>query len=215
MNKNRLEFLVDGVFAIVFTLLIIEIHLPEFEPHHITNQELWYALVELTPLFVSYFASFTMLAMFWMSHHALLSLIKNTIDRKFILINFAYLCTIAFVPFSSSVIGTHPDNELSYILYGTNIFLTGIFNLALLKYAHYSDEIDTSSVTPRLYKQALFRFTITPLLSLFGIGVSFISFPVALVFFAFPILFNIIPGGLDFLEEKFNLDFGAKEKPKA
>ncbi len=211
MNKTRLEFLSDGVFAIVFTLLIIEIHVPEFGHAHVTNQELWRALLNITPLFISYYVSFTVLTMFWISHHALFGLIKSDLNRKIILINFAYLCMIAFVPFSSNLIGTHPDTQLSFVVYGLNIFAIGIINLAMLKYAHYSDDIDTSVITPRLFTQAHFRFTITPLFSLIGMGAIFISFPLALFFFAFPILFNIIPGGLDYLEEKFNLNFGEKE----
>lgn len=208
MNKTRLEFISDGVFAIVFTLLIIEIHVPEFHHDHVTNQELWKALYEITPLFVSYYVSFVVLTMFWISHHALFGLIKNDINRKLILINFAYLCMIAFVPFSSNLIGTHAHTELSFVVYGLNIFAIGMINLLMLKYAHFSEEIDTTNVTPRLFKQAHFRFALTPIFSLIGIGVVFVSFPLALFFFAFPVLFNIIPGGLDYLERKLNLNFG-------
>lgn len=207
MDKTRLEFLSDGVFAIVFTLLIIEIHVPEFHHSHVTNQELWQALVSITPLFISYYVSFVVLTMFWISHHALFGLIKHTINRKIILINFAFLCMIAFVPFSANLIGTHAGTELAFVVYGLNIFAIGIINLAMLKYAHYSNDIDTSIITPRLFKQAVFRFTITPLFSIIGIIVVFFSFPLALFFFAFPILFNIIPGGLNYLENKFNLNF--------
>ena len=207
MNKTRIENLSDGVFAIVFTLLIIEIHVPEFHHAGVTNWELWQALYSITPLFVSYYVSFIVLVMFWISHHALFGLIGHTINRKLILMNFFYLCMIAFVPFSSNLIGTHSETQLAFVIYGLNILAIGIANLAMLKYAHYSHDIDTTQVTSRLFKQAVFRFSITPLFSLIGIFVVFLSFPLALFFFAFPILFNIIPGGLDYLEKRFKLKF--------
>jgi uncharacterized membrane protein len=208
MEKTRLENLSDGVFAIVLTLLAIEIKVPALPEGHVTNMDLWWALWDMTPLFMSYYLSFIVLTMFWISHHALFGLIAKNINRMMILLNFFYLCMIAFVPFSSHLIGTHPMNELAFIIYGLNVLAIGIANYALLRYAVYSHEIDTSHVTSRLFHQAVFRLTLTPLFTLIGISVVFISIPWALFFFAFPIFFNIIPGALSYLEKKlhFSLD---------
>ncbi|MCW1887996.1 MAG: TMEM175 family protein [Candidatus Moranbacteria bacterium] len=208
MTKTRIENLSDAVFAIVFTLLIIEIHVPEFHHEHVTNWELWQGLYSITSLFISYYVSFIVLVMFWIAHHALFGFIERNINRHLILLNFFFLCMIAFVPFSSNLIGTYSETELAYVIYGLNILAIGMTNLAMLKYAVYSKDIDTTEVSPRLFRQAKFRFVITPLFALIGIIMVFINLPLALIFFAFPILFNIIPGGVNYLERKFRLNFG-------
>lgn len=209
MNKLRLEFLSDGVFAIVMTLLIIEIHVPEFDHLNVTNGELWQALLHLSPLFVSYFVSFLVLSMFWLSHNALYSFFAKNIDRYLILLNMLYLCTIAFIPFSAHLIGRYPQNEVAFIVYGLNLFVTGSCSYFLLKYAILSKEIDTDHVSSRVFKQAAIRVTLTPFFSLLGILAASLGYlPVALFFFGFPIVFNILPGGLDFLERKFKFRIG-------
>ncbi|MEK9174002.1 MAG: TMEM175 family protein [Patescibacteria group bacterium] len=208
MDKTRLENLSDGVFAIVLTLLVIEIKVPEFHQVAVSNWDLWWALWDITPLFVSYYLSFIVLTMFWLAHHGLYSLIARNVDRIMILMNFFYLCMIAFIPFSSHLIGTYPNHELAFIIYGLNVLAIGGANLALFKYAIYSREIETSHVTPRVFKQAVFRLTLTPFCTLIGLSIVFLSIPWALFFFAFPIFFNIIPGALNYLERRlpFSLD---------
>lgn len=204
MDKTRLENLSDGVFAIVLTLLIIEIKVPEFHHDVVSNLDLWLALWKITPLFLSYYLSFVVLAMFWLSHHSLYGLIVKSVNRVMILLNFFYLCMIAFIPFSSHLIGSFPKNELAFIIYGLNVLAIGGASLALLWYAIYSNEIDTSHITRRLFKQAMFRLTLTPLFTLIGIVAVFQSITWAVFFFAFPIFFNIIPGALTYLEKRLN-----------
>jgi mannose/fructose/N-acetylgalactosamine-specific phosphotransferase system component IID len=81
----------------------------------------------------------------------------------------------------------------------------------MLRYALVSDEIDTAHVLPRNINQATIRLVLTPIMTALGMAMAFISIPVALLLYAFPIFFNIIPGVLDWVERKFGLDFGAKE----
>ncbi len=56
MKQLRMEQLADGIFAIVMTLLIIEVKVPHIEGE-ITNSQLWHQLGELWPIFRSYFSA--------------------------------------------------------------------------------------------------------------------------------------------------------------
>ena len=206
MDKSRLEALSDGIFAFVLTLLIVDIKVPEFAHMPASNMELWHALISIAPLLMSYFVSFFVITMFYLSHSGLFSLFIKNVNYTLINLNLLYLCSIAFIPFSAHLIGVHSGTELAYVLYGLNLFITGLLSLCLLKYAVYSKEIDTSDASPRLFKQAHIRLSITPFFSLIGMGIVFYSVPLALVFFAFPIIFNVIPGSLNFLEKRFNLN---------
>ncbi|HXV83134.1 MAG TPA: TMEM175 family protein, partial [Candidatus Binatia bacterium] len=68
IGKSRIEALSDGIFAIVMTLLILEIHVPDLPPNA-PNVEVVPALLALWPKFVSYLVTFVSLGFFWVGHH--------------------------------------------------------------------------------------------------------------------------------------------------
>lgn len=63
VNKQRLEVFTDGVLAIIMTLLVIEIKVPEIHSH--SDLELLAGLQALVPLFLSFFLSFAMIISYW------------------------------------------------------------------------------------------------------------------------------------------------------
>jgi uncharacterized membrane protein len=165
----------------------------------------------MVPVFFSYAVSFIVLDMFWVAHNALFNIFTKNINRVMIQINMLYLALMAFVPFSAHMLGSHLHVEAAVVLYGANIFLLGIVNYAMLRYALVSDEIDTAHVSERNIKQATIRMVLTPVMTAIGIAMAFVSIPAALFLYAFPVVFNIIPGLLDRIERTFGLDFGEKE----
>lgn len=207
LSKLRLEALSDGLFAIVLTLLVIEIRVPELHGA-LTDAELWHALVELGPLFVGYIVSFAVLAMFWLSHNFFYSHFVKEINRQLLLLNMLYLAGISLVPFSAHLIGAYPESQLAVSVYGLNILLIGLMNVWILSYALRSHELDTSHINKRLLHQALIRGRITPVCTVLGLALTFVSLPLALVLYALPIVFNIIPGTLDAVERFFGLKLG-------
>lgn len=201
MNKTRLENLSDAFFAIIMTLLVIELHVPEIPPTAETKvflEALWHNL----PLFGGYFISFIVLSMFWVSHHALFHFFTKTVNRIFIQINMLYLMLLALIPFSTHLLSSYHQNTVAVIVYGLNILLISLTSLGMFLYALKSKEVETHEVSPRLMMQAKTRLTITPIFTLIGIFISFFAIPLAMFFYAFPVLFNIIPGTLDFIEKK-------------
>ena len=60
MNKNRLDALADGIFAIVMTILVFEIKVPLL-PYGYTDIALLNSLIKVYPLFLSYLLSFSLL----------------------------------------------------------------------------------------------------------------------------------------------------------
>ncbi len=201
MNKTRLENLSDGVFAIVMTLLIIEIKVPESHSVHLSNQELWQALWDLWPLFRSYVISFIILGMYWMSHHALFHLFARNINRVFANKNNLFLMFLALIPFSSHLLGQYPDNELAVIIYGINIILLGVTFCLMYFYVIANKELVYEDLPKKLYLQATIRVLLTPSFALIGILVCFYNISLSFFFYAFPVIFNIIPGTLDGLEK--------------
>ena len=193
MNKTRLENLTDGVFAIVMTLLVIEIRVPE------TQGPLLESLRELTPLFVSYFLSFAVLSAFWLSHHGFFHLLIKSINRQLIQLNILYLSFVSLIPFSAHVLGSHPYDQVAVMWYGVNIILVVTALLIMLIYAIRSPEVENEHVGKRLYWQAGIRNGLTLSMALLGIAVSYHSTHLAIFLYLIPTIFNAIPNSLNFL----------------
>ena len=64
MGKDRLTAFSDGVIAIIITIMVLELKVPEGAD--------WSALAQLGPVFVGYVLSFVYLAIYWNNHHHLL-----------------------------------------------------------------------------------------------------------------------------------------------
>ena len=69
MQKNRLEAFSDGVIAIIITIMVLELKVPEGTD--------WAALVPLFPVFLSYVLSFVYVGIYWNNHHHLLHATKQ------------------------------------------------------------------------------------------------------------------------------------------
>jgi uncharacterized membrane protein len=117
-----------------------------------------------------------------------------------------YLSLVALILFSAHLLGEYPDVVLAVVIYGGNILLITLVSLGMVRYALNSKEIDTAEVTPRMMKQAMTRQILTPLSTALGMLVATVSIPIALVLYAFPIIFNIIPGTLDFVERILGIE---------
>jgi uncharacterized membrane protein len=205
MDKARLEVLSDGVFAIVMTLLIIQITVPDIlDP---TDAKLITALQDLEPLFISYFVTFAVLTMFWVAHNFFYHSFTNNVNRVLVLLNMLYLSTIALLPFSAHFLGTYLTQPVAVLTYGINVFAIGLIASIELQYAYMSDEIDTEHVTRRRVTQARIRSLITPACTLLGMALIGVSVWLSLVLYAFPIIFNIVPGFLNYAERKLGLNF--------
>ena len=209
MNKSRLENLSDGVFAIVFTILVLEIRVPENLMYH-SSAELWDALQALHPVFVGYFVTFAVLTTFWMAHSFFFSEVVKIINRQLVLLNMLYLAFVSLLPFSAYLLGRYPDIQLAVLVYGMNILIIGMTTIARFEYALWSKEIDTAHNGRREVAQARVRIYLTAVTTLIGLAVSYISIPAALFWYAFPIVFNIIPGLLNTAERLMGFRLGGR-----
>jgi uncharacterized membrane protein len=199
MNKTRLENLSDGVFAIVFTLLVLDIRIPE-ALEHATSPELYAAVGALWPFFSGYVISFFVLTMFWTSHSFFFTDIVKEVNRQLVGLNMLYLLFVGLIPFSATLLSRFGDTQAAILLYGANVLAIALSAALRFEYALASHEIDTAHNHPRLIKQARVRLYLTPAFTLFGMLVSFVSLPLALFCYAFPLVFNVIPGLLNATE---------------
>lgn len=108
MPHVRFFALVDGVFAIATTLLVLELHLPE----HVPDGQLAHQLAELRPHFVAYAIGFLQTFGGWSVSHRLSSRLRG-IDQWMVLSLGLGLGLVSLIPFSTSTLATsfhHPAN---------------------------------------------------------------------------------------------------------
>ncbi len=105
-DLNRLVFFSDAVMAIAITLLVIDLRLPELPPIT-TDAELRAAIVDLAPRLFSFFLSFTVIGMWWTTHHRLFGSVAR-LDYRLLVLDLAFLGAIAFLPFPTSILGRTP-----------------------------------------------------------------------------------------------------------
>lgn len=135
MNKGRLEAFSDGVFAIVITLLILDIKIPAVQP-----PELPAALVNILPQLLVYILSFFIVGLYWHLHHQVAAQLK-LIDGAFIWLNLVWILFVSVLPFPTALLGRYPLQPLPLTIYGVNLILVNVTGFVILAYSRYRPEL--------------------------------------------------------------------------
>src|SRR6266542_4131630 len=132
LRLTRIEAFSDGVFAIVVTLLVLELKLPALKDHASVS-ELAHALVDLLPKFLSWLISFIIVCKFWLNHHHLLGLARHA-NYAMVWLNAIFLLGQSFIPFPTALAGEYPTNPLAVSFFGIVFAINTLLFLALHAY---------------------------------------------------------------------------------
>src|SRR5262245_5126323 len=132
LHLTRIEAFSDAVFAIVVTLLVLELKVPALKDHA-SAAELAHQFVELAPKFLSWLISFIIVCKFWLNHHHVLGLARKA-DYGFVWINSIFLMGQSFIPFPTALMGEYPTNRLAVSLFGAVFAINTLWFMALQAY---------------------------------------------------------------------------------
>jgi uncharacterized membrane protein len=118
---ERMILFSDAVFAIVITLMAIEIRLPEVT-NRLTGSELLHHLRLLIPVLFAYLISFGFIGSIWYQHLKIFGLLKDY-DTGLIVRNLLLLFFVALFPFCASVIIKSKSDIIAYCIYIGAIFI--------------------------------------------------------------------------------------------
>lgn len=124
MNKGRLEAFSDGVFAVVITIMVLEMKVPQG-----ANVQ---ALRTVLPVFLSYVLSFIYVAIYWNNHHHLLHAADH-VTGGILWANLFLLFCLSLVPFATAWMGQNQYAPLPVAIYGVMLLLAGIAYSILTK----------------------------------------------------------------------------------
>jgi len=131
--KARLEAFSDGVFAIIVTLLVLELRLPPL-PQNPTEAQIADALIKVLPPLYAWVVSFFVTIVLWVNHHRFFALLRHSTDGL-MWINAFFLLSLSFIPFPAAVVGEHLDSPLAVALFGGAIALGALMFQAMRLYA--------------------------------------------------------------------------------
>ncbi len=190
MSVGRLEAFSDGVFAIVITLLILDVKVPTEAAGHLGRE-----LAAQWPQYAAYLSSFLIVGTIWLNHHAVVSLLAR-LDHGIQVHNLLLLLPVSVLPWPTAVLaeylrdGTTGDKRVAVLLYGiTSSLMAVAFNL-MWHYLLRHPELRRPEVTRESLAVRNRRFNIGllsyPVVTLVGL----ISVPLFLVLvFALAVLY--------------------------
>jgi uncharacterized membrane protein len=117
MGKGRLEAFSDGVFAVIITIMVLDLKVP-----HGSDMA---ALRPVIPVFLTYVLSFVFIAIYWNNHHHMLQAVHRV--NGFVLwANLHLLFWLSLVPFITGWMGENHRLAVPVALYGVVLFMSGL-----------------------------------------------------------------------------------------
>lgn len=134
MRKTRLEAFSDGVIAIIITIMVLELKIPEGANGN--------DLQPVIPIFLTYALSFVYIAIYWVNHHHLLHVVKK-ISAGIMWANINLLFWLSLVPFATGWMGENHFEPLPIAVYAGLMFVCGVAYTILQKAIEVCHKNDT------------------------------------------------------------------------
>ena len=195
-GNERIVAFSDGVFAIVITLLVLEIKVPEIAAG-LVAEELPRALVDLWPKVLSHFISFAVLGIYWVGHHTMFMYIKRH-DRVLLWLNILFLMFVSSMPFPTGLLGQYGDQQIALVIYCGVLILAGLAAIAMWWYATGDRRLVDEDIDPTLVALIYRRGLLTPALYLVALVASFVNLGIAKLLVVIAILIYIVPNPLTY-----------------
>ncbi len=116
MKSARLEALSDGVIAVILTIMVLELHVPE--AHGIPG------FLRILPRLGIYALSFLMVGIYWVNHHEL-SRRTEMVNYRVLWANLLFLFALSLVPFFTDYVAEQNFDSFSTALYDAIMIVAG------------------------------------------------------------------------------------------
>jgi uncharacterized membrane protein len=181
MTKGRLEAFSDGVLAIIITIMVLELKIPE--------EGSFTALKPMLPKFLSYIISFIYVGLYWNNHHHLFQMVKK-VNGKILWANLILLFFLSLLPFATAWMGENHFNQNTVAGYGFVLLLCAISFTYVQKTALDFEGTD-SDLAKALRNKS--KETLSTIFYVIGIALSFFYPHISLLFYFCVAMIWIIP----------------------
>ena len=124
-GPGRLEAFSDGVIAVIITIMVLDLRVPEGDGRA--------AFMTVVPTLLSYLLSFVFVGLYWLNHHLLMDRLKR-VTGIVQWANIAWLFALSLIPFATKYMAEKHQSAFSVQVYSLSMILPGATFL-LLRYA--------------------------------------------------------------------------------
>ena len=197
LPPNRIETLVDGIFAVAMTILVLEIHVPDLA-REASDAALFEAFTRLAPKILSYACGFVILGTIWIGHHYQFHYIRST-DRVLLWINLIFLLAISFLPFAIAFVGASGARTTPCVIYGANLIVAGTCLLFQWEYAaaNAKRRLVRKSLAPEVISSVRNRVMVGMAGYGLGLAAAFVAPKLSLLCYAAVPLIYLVPTRID------------------
>jgi uncharacterized membrane protein len=163
MTKDRLLAFSDGVIAVIITIMVLELRVPD--------QPTLESLHKSLPIFLAYVLSYVNIGIYWNNHHHMLYAAER-INGRVMWANLHLLFWLSLIPFTTAWAGRNPHEALPAAIYG------GVLILAACGYTILQTALVASNGNDSLLARALgsdFKGRISIVLYALGIALAFFN----------------------------------------
>ncbi|MDD4886818.1 MAG: TMEM175 family protein [Thiomonas sp.] len=181
MERGRVEAFSDGVFAIIITIMVLELKVPHGEHFD--------ALLPLWPVFLSYVLSFVYVGIYWNNHHHMFQA-SGKVTGAVLWANLHLLFWLSLFPFVTGWLGENHFAALPAAVYGVVLLMAALAYWVLQKTLIAADGND-SRLQRALGRD--WKGRLSPVFYLAGIAVSFWQERAALALYVGVALLWLVP----------------------
>jgi len=117
VSKERVLAFSDAVTAILITIMVLEVHIPEEATLH--------ALESIAPTLASYLLSFILVGIYWNNHHHLYQAVER-VSGNVLWANSHLLFWLSLIPFGMGWMGAHPFARVPTACYGFVLLICSV-----------------------------------------------------------------------------------------
>ena len=165
-SNRRVENFSDAVFAIVVTIMVLEIRVPD----SLAFGSDAHALMQFGTLVVTYALSFVVVGILWASHHYLIFTLPNA-DRTTIWLNKFALFWVTMIPIVERFFGLHPTSPRAVSAYAFVVMMC-MLSLSLLR-AHAS-RVSQNELHRAIHRRVFWKAGVAVAFYAAAIGAAFI-----------------------------------------
>lgn len=181
MGKARLEAFSDGVIAIIITIMVLDLKIPQGAD--------FAAIGTILPVFLNYVLSFVYVGIYWNNHHHLLHTVQR-VHGGILWANLHLLFWLSLFPFITGWMGQNYSSVVPTALYGC-VLLLAAFAYLLLERVIIAAEGRNSLLARAVGGET--KGILSVVLYVLGIGVTFYSRLAAQLFYVTVALIWLVP----------------------
>jgi uncharacterized membrane protein len=192
LSVERLVYFSDAVFAIVITLLVLDIKVPEVGGG---VAGLLHSLKAQWSVYLSFLISFALTGVVWVNHNHMFRYIREA-DHKLLILNVILLLCVVIIPFSSALLSEYllkPAARVGAVTYGLVLTIGGLlFNWVWL-YATKNGRLTGSHPNNNKISQLTTEFRMAPILYFIGMMLGFLNAFLSLAVYLILIVYFVMP----------------------